>query len=118
MLIHHRKPVEESFILWMNESPESFHALDMKRFYVFVKSVYAYHAKRWKDFSFFRAKIKEKRPTFSEENITRFYDKLCTGLTLLKAPTMPIYDSDDSIARGIMERTVKDGEIVDVHIKN
>ena len=118
MLIHHRNPVEESFILWLNECPESFHALDMKRFYVFVKSVHIYHAKRWKDYSFFRAKIKEKRPEFAEENIKRFYDKLSMGVALLNAPRMPIYDSDDSLARGIMERTVKKGEIVDIHIEN
>lgn len=117
MLIRHRNPVEEGFILWMNEYPESSHTLDMKRFYIFVKSVYVYHAKSWTRYSYFREQIKKKNPKFSEDNIELFYDKLCTGLAALKSRKIPLLESDDSIESGTKERIVRNGEIIERLIK-
>ena len=117
MLIRHRNPVEESFILWMNECPESFHPLDMKCFYIFVKSVYVYHAKRWTRYSYFREQIKKKNPKVGEDNIELFYDKLCTGLSVLKSRQIPLLESDDSNENGTKERIVRNGEILERLIK-
>ena len=117
MLIRHCNPVEESFILWMNGCPESSHSLDMERFYRFVRSVYAYHAKRWERYSVFRKEVKRRILTFAEDLIESFYDKLCTGLAVLNSLKMPLQDSDDSIESGTKERIVRNGEIIEEFIK-
>ena len=36
-MIQHKNPVEESFIMWITMNPDSFHHLDMKRFYEFYQ---------------------------------------------------------------------------------
>ena len=41
----HRNSTEESFIIWLSNSPESFHPLDMERFYVFAHNVNLRRAK-------------------------------------------------------------------------
>ena len=111
MLIYHRKPVEESFTEWMNGCPESTHPADLKRFYRFVKSVYSYREKHWEKEGVFREEIKKRAPDFPEEKIDFFYEKLCTGLAVLRAPKMPLIESGDDgeIREGILEN----GEIVE-----
>ena len=64
MLVYHRNPTEESFYIWINGFPESFHPCDMERFYVFIKCVKYYHAKRWEDYTFFMNKIKKQVQNF------------------------------------------------------
>jgi hypothetical protein len=39
------KPIQYSFEIWMNNYPESYHPLDMKRFYRFVHTVKRYSRK-------------------------------------------------------------------------
>ena len=46
-MVYHKNPVEESFIIWVSLNPDSFHHLDMNRFYIFVHSVIRYKAKSW-----------------------------------------------------------------------
>lgn len=38
-MIQHKNPVEESFIAWVTMNPDSFHHLDMHRFYAFVQGL-------------------------------------------------------------------------------
>ena len=90
----------------------------MKRFYIFVRSVHVYHAERWKKFSYFKSKIKEKRPSFTEENIELFYNKLCTGLSVLNSPYLRVYSFDDELTSGRKERIMEKGEIVEKYIVN
>lgn len=72
----HKNPTEESFIAWVTNNPESFHPLDMKRFYTFAHNVFSYRSKRWLDKSFFQKQIKLHSPMFKQENIDLFYERL------------------------------------------
>ena len=72
----HRNPTEESFIIWLSNYPESFHPLDMERFYVFVHNVNSYHATKWLNKDYFEKQIKLHNPGFEQENIDRFYEIL------------------------------------------
>ena len=72
----HKNPTEESFIIWLSNHPESFHQLDMQRFYTFVRNVMSYHSKRWFDKNYFQSQIKLHIPAFNDENINYFYERL------------------------------------------
>jgi hypothetical protein len=76
MICVHRNPTEESFIAWITQCPESFHPLDMKRFYVFANNVNSYKSILWLDKKFFEEQIKLHNPNFCEENIDLFYERL------------------------------------------
>ena len=114
MIIRHRDPVEESFILWMDGHPESFHACDMRRFYVFVKSVYSYRKKSWEEFEFFKKNLMEINPLFADEHICTFFNKLREGITLLRTACFPKYTFEEGgDARATTERRVVGGRTVD-----
>lgn len=115
MGIVHRNPTEESFIVWMSNYPESFHFLDMKRFYTFAKNVNSYHAKRWFDKKYFRKQIKLHNPNFSENNIDYFYEHLlmCRDYhKSVKTATVDLYDGK------WIERRVINHKITDKPIEN
>ena len=118
MLIYHRNPTEESFYMWINRSPESFHQCEMERFYVFIKCVKYYHAKRWEDYAFFKSKIKKANPNFSEENIALFYEKLTEGLKILRINALYSPSFYSSGPDSVIERRVKNGKIVETKINN
>lgn len=77
----HKNPTEESFIVWVTNYPESFHPMDMQRFYNFAHNVFSYRSKQWLDKSFFQRQIKLHNPEFRQENIDLFYERLliCKG---------------------------------------
>ena len=68
-MIYHKNPVEESFIVWITLNPDSFHHLDMCRFYVFVRSVIRYNAKSWQKFE----KFKKEIDAFLTERLAKDY---------------------------------------------
>ncbi len=72
----HRNPTEESFIIWLSHFPESFHPLDMQRFYNFAHNVNSYCSKRWLDKSYFEEQIRLHQPNFKQENVELFYERL------------------------------------------
>ena len=55
-------------------NPDSFHHLDMKRFYVFVHSVIRYNAKSWHSFKKFKEQILFHKPNFPEDIIEYYYN--------------------------------------------
>lgn len=73
MLIRIKNPVEETFILWMNNHPESFHHLDMQRFYSFVKNKIRYKSNKWDNYNYFEDRILKINKHFAEDNISYFY---------------------------------------------
>ena len=75
-VIFHKNPTEESFIIWMDKFPESFHACDMKRFVQFVKTVIRYNAKKWREYKYFSERIIEMSPNFDKDKISYFFEKL------------------------------------------
>ena len=100
MLAVHRNPTEESFIRWIENHPESFHALDMKRFYTFAKNVNVYHSKRWLNENYFRTQILLHSPNFSEKNIDYFFNALLMCRDYHHSSQTPIYDlcnNDDNM---------------------
>ena len=109
-MIQHKNPVEESFIIWITMNPNSFHHLDMKRFYVFVHSVIRYNAKSWHSFMKFREQILFHKPHFSEDIIEYYYNLMQQLIGFSEASYLPSYDYDD-YAQTIV-RTVEKGKIV------
>lgn len=75
-VIFHKNPTEESFIIWMDNFPESFHACDMKRFVQFVKTVIEHDAKKWCKYEYFSKRIIEMSPIFDKDKIAYFFAKL------------------------------------------
>ena len=74
--IRRKTPTEESFLLWINGHPESFHSLDEQKFYQFAKCIFSYGARKWLDKSYFKSRILEIRPYFQLDNIDEFYNRL------------------------------------------
>lgn len=76
LLVKHKNPTEESFLIWMNNFSESFHPFDEKRFYIFAHCIFSYNSKKWLDKDYFTRRILEIKPHFVIENIEIFYDRL------------------------------------------
>lgn len=74
--IRHKTPTEESFVVWMGNYPETFHALGERLFYQFAHCVFSYGAKKWLDKSYFKRRILKINPNFNLENIDVFYNRL------------------------------------------
>lgn len=109
-MIQHKNPVEESFIRWISMHPESFHHLDMQRFYVFVHSVISYHAKSWYSFKTFKEKILNYNPNFPYEIIEYYFNLMQQLVNFSKESCLPLYECDDY--SGITIKTVEKGKIV------
>lgn len=77
-IIRHKTPTEECFLVWMNNHPESFHALDEQLFYQFAQCIFSYGATKWLNKSYFKHRILEINPKFLLENIDEFYNRLLT----------------------------------------
>ena len=75
-VIFHKNPTEESFIIWMDNFPESFHPCDMERFIQFAKTIIMYKAKKWLEYKYFSKRISEMSPNFNKDNIALFFEKL------------------------------------------
>ncbi len=59
--------MQRSFDNWINLSDGISHPDDEKRFFIFVKSVYYYHATRWKNIDFLKRKILENNKFLNRE---------------------------------------------------
>ena len=109
-MVRHKNPVEESFIMWISMNPDSFHHLDMQRFYVFVHSVIRYNAKSWVSFGKFKKKILFHKPHFSEEYIEYYFSLMLRLIDFSKASYLPAYGYDRF--SNVTVRSVQNGEIV------
>ena len=109
-MIQHKNPVEESFVAWIVMNPDSFHHLDMQRFYTFVHSVMRYNAKSWCSYKKFKEKILFHKPKFPEECIEYYFNLMRTLIDFSKASYLPLYDCDGYSK--ITVRMVKNGKIV------
>ena len=109
-MIHHKNPVEESFIAWITLNPDGFHHLDMSRFYVFARSVVSYNAKSWQSYKKFRLEILRHKPNFKEENIEYFYNLMNHMIAFYKSKYLPKYEVDGNSKTTV--RKVVDGKIV------
>lgn len=113
----HRNPTEESFIIWLSNYPESFHPLDMQRFYTFVKNAISYHSKRWFNKDFFESQIRLHVPTFSENNIDYYYERLLICRDYHASFKTPLIDSrgDKWRERKVINHKIKDTPIDDIN---
>jgi hypothetical protein len=119
--IRYKNQSEYAFLHWMNNYPESFHPLDMKRFYVFAKSVARYRSKKWRDYSYFEKRILKHTPHFSRENITFFWEKLEELISFYRLAPIPTirsenFSSDNKFRTGCYQRGVIDGKFYEVEI--
>jgi hypothetical protein len=111
----HRNPTEESFIIWLSNFPESFHPLDMQRFYTFAKNVNTYGAKRWFNKKYFKSQIRLHIPNFDEDKIDCFYERLLICREYYNSFKTPLIDINAGEWR---ERKVINHKIVDVTIND
>lgn len=116
MGIVHKNPTEESFIIWLSNYPESFHPLDMQRFYTFVKNAISYHSKRWFNKSYFESQIKLHVPTFNNDNIDYFYERLLICRDYHESLITPLVDSngDEWCERKVIKHKIEDTPINDI----
>ena len=89
-VIFHKNPTEESFIIWMDNFPESFHWCDMKRFIQFSKTIIKYNSEKWLEYNYFYKRIIQISPNFKEENILFFYEKLHDIILQDKIQAIPL----------------------------
>lgn len=90
-LIHNEHPVDQSFNLWISQYPESFHPLDLERFYGFVKCVCRY-SRRPKGGVWLREKLIET-PNLSEKDIETYCSKFIELQKFYKAPCIQVYEA-------------------------
>ncbi len=93
-MIHHKNPVEESFVLWITMNPDSFHHLDKQRFYIFVQSVIRYNAKSWHSFKKFKERILHHKPNFSQDVIENYFNLMQHLIEFSRTSYLPTYDCD------------------------
>lgn len=92
-IIHNKRPIIQSFDIWINNYPESFHPLDMQRFYTFVKAVCRY-SRTPKDQDWLREKIKKSKNSMTEADIEVYCEKFKELQTFYKARMLQVYDLD------------------------
>lgn len=74
VITRHKNPIDEAFLVWMNNYPESFHPCVMKRFYIFVKKKFRYaRNNKWESFDYLEKSILEIKPRSNIQNIKTFY---------------------------------------------
>lgn len=117
MGVIHKNPTEESFIIWLSNHPQSFHPLDMQRFYTFVKNAISYHSKQWFDRNYFESQIKLHIPMFDENKIDYFYERLLICRDYHNSFLTPLVDSngDGWYERKVINHKIKDETINDIN---
>lgn len=117
-LIKLKNQVELSFHNWLHQHPESMHPLDMKRFYVFVKCVCVYNAKKWKDSNFLKEKILELKPNFDPDLLERLLNLYENLIEFYRISALPrcwyIDDQVDAHDGYYIERGIKNGSIYQI----
>lgn len=85
MTIHTTKhPVQYSFEQWITLSHGISHPSDEKRFFIFVKTVHAQNATRWKDCAFLKKKILDFNPEYDTDKLERIIQLYPTLLIFCK----------------------------------
>lgn len=114
-LVRFKNQTEYAFVVWMDNHPESFHPLDMQRFYTFVQTVARYRSKKWRNYEYFKHQVVLRRPHFSEEHIDHFFDLMHICLDYHAA--RPIDSTTHSGGGyGYIQVGVKDGKIYEIDI--
>jgi len=90
--------------------PESFHHLDMQRFYVFVHSVIRYHAKSWHSRKKFEEQILFHNPNFPKDVIGYYFNLMQHLVAFSKESFLSSYEYDDYSE--ITIKTVEKGKII------
>lgn len=88
---HNTHPIEQSFKYWINQYPESFHPLDLERFYIFVKCVCRYSRKP-KGSLWLREEIKKSRKQLQDDVVEAYCEKFVELQEFYNALCMQIYD--------------------------
>lgn len=91
MLKHNKNPIEQAFNIWINNYPESYHPLDMQRFYVLVKTVCRY-SRSLKDGEWLKNKISEVKNSLSDEDVEFYCERFDMLQKFHKANVIPVYD--------------------------
>ena len=111
-IIRNKNPTKCAFYYWISNHPESFHPLDMQRFYVLVKTVKRYSRKP-KSGQWLRDKIKQSKKTMREENISYFCDLFEALLEYDSVSPLPLYSltkDDKHITRSCVKGKTIDRE--------
>ena len=116
MLIRFKNQTEYAFIVWMSSFPDSFHPLDMQRFYTFVKTVGRYRSKKWREYEYFKQQVVARKPHFAETNIDYFHDLMLKCLDFYKVPYIDSTAHGDDHGYGYRQIGVKDGRIYELSI--
>ena len=93
-ILHNRRPIDQTLAAWINNYPESFHPLDMRRFYHFVKTVCAY-SRSPKGSDWLRAKLKTTGKYLEAETVDHYCNLFETLQEFHKTPHMTVYESRD-----------------------
>jgi len=115
-LIRYKNQTEYAFIIWMSNYPDSFHPMDMQRFYVFVKTVARYRSTKWRRYDYFSQQILAHKPHFAEEDIDKFHDIMLKCLEFHKVPYIDSTNHSDDDGYGYKQVGVKNGEIYEFDI--
>lgn len=109
-----KNPTEYSFTQWMNAYPQSWHFLDMKRFYIFVRTVHRYRSKKWKNLKFLEEKILEHTPNFKQTNLETILNLYYHMLDMLDCHWIIAPESDKIIPKDtFIELEVINNKIVE-----
>lgn len=91
-LMRNKKPIDLAFNHWIRSYPESYHPMDMDRFYVLVKTVVAYsRSKETRSADWLRKRIASVPNRLSEEDIENYCDKFMTLQDYDRATHIPLY---------------------------
>lgn len=114
-LTRYKNQTEYAFIIWMSQFPDSYHWMDMQRFYMFVKTVARYRNMKWRRYDYFREQILVRKPHFAEHDIEKFHGIMMKCLEFYKAPYIDSTNHVDG-DYGYKQTGVKDGEIYEIDI--
>ncbi len=117
-LVRFKNQTEYAFLVWMDSYPESFHPLDMQRFYSFVKTVVRFRSKKWQDQEYFKQQILARKPHFAERKIDYFYELMHKCLDFHRTPYIDSTGHSDDGNYGPKQVGVKNGKIYEIKITN
>jgi hypothetical protein len=115
-IIIYKNTCEYMFLIWISQYPESFHPLDMERFYIFAKNVARYRAAKWLNYSYFKEKILLANNNFNSKNIEVFHEKLLELVEFHKAGIDEYMNGHFDKREGYFQKGVKNGKIYEIAI--
>jgi len=89
-VIHNRHPIDQTFKAWIANYPESFHPLDMERFYRFVKTVCVY-SRRPKGSEWLRERIEQSGRHLDDDVVDTYCDRFVLLQEFYKVGHMRVY---------------------------